>query len=156
MGRADCIDLVGEKLTPSQAEQAVAHAFERVGVRPSFSLLAPVRNATPRYNLFVECPSLSLDVVARLRDTMESELSGNVYYKQAIDLKQLQPLEVIRLCGPPGSAWTIYEARYLSRGQKAGDIKPRLLDGTEDWTSLFARLIGTTAGQARPPGVASW
>jgi hypothetical protein len=141
MGRADCIDLVGEKLTPSHVETAIGHAFERVGVRPSFSLLAPAHDSTPRYNLFVECPTLSPELCQQIRDIVESELSANVYYRQAVDLKQLQPLKVVPLNGPAGSAWAVYEGRYLARGQKAGDIKPRLLDGSEDWASGFARLI---------------
>jgi hypothetical protein len=71
---------------------------------------------------------------------VESELSANVYYKQALELKQLQPLKVLRLCGPAGSAWAVYEGRYLARGQKAGDIKPRSLDDSEDWAGEFAEL----------------
>jgi hypothetical protein len=141
VGRADCIDLVGEKLTASQAEQATAHAFERVGVRPSFSLLAPEHNSTPRYNLFIECQPLSPEQSDRLRAIVESELSANVYYKQALALKQLQPLKVAQLNGPPGSAWTIFEGRYLARGLKPGAIKPRLLDSSEDWTAHFVDLL---------------
>jgi hypothetical protein len=141
VGRADCIDLVGEKLTASQAEQATAHAFERVGLSPSFSLLAPEHNSTPRYNLFIECQPLSPEQSDRLRAIVESELSANVYYKQALALKQLQPLKVAQLNGPPGSAWTIFEGRYLARGLKPGAIKPRLLDSSEDWTAHFVDLL---------------
>jgi len=42
------------------------------------------------------------------------------------------------LLSPNGkSAWSLYEERLMSFGQKAGSIKPAALDGQLGWVEVF-------------------
>jgi hypothetical protein len=78
---------------------------------------------------------------------MEAGLRDNPHYRHAVAVGQLAPLELTLLDSRGSSAWSIYERRRLGLGQKAGDIKPALLDAWTGWSREFQELIRSPVGE---------
>ena len=136
LGKSDRVsDLVGEKLAEPHVRGVLDRAFAVFGIAPRFALLAPVTDKPARYRLFVQTADLAPD----LQSAVERGLRENPYYRQAVDLGQLAPVEIEWLSDGE-SAWRIYERRCLARGQKAGAIKPAALDGWTGWADEFRPL----------------
>lgn len=96
-------DLVGEKLS----ETSVANAF--AGAR---GFLAADASA-PGYDLWIEETDLAGGVLARLRE--------NPYFRQALDLGQLEPVRV--RCLRDGWATALSVALARRQGCRIGDVK---------------------------------
>lgn len=131
LGRADGVDMVGEKLSPESAMQVLDLVYRRYretdGLRP-ISLLAAVNGTasspTPFYWMLCECTgaieegrkqALEQEISARL----ETELQGYFHYKLARDLGQLGRAQVFI----DANAREVYQERGLRRGMISGDIK---------------------------------
>jgi hypothetical protein len=142
IGRANgTSDLVGEKLDEVHVRTVLARVFSECGVEVSFALVVPVARPTPHYRLYLQGPrALPL---AHLCERVQCGLEENPYYRHALQMKQLAPLEIFMLdpAGPTG--WEYLEWAAAVRGQKIGDIKPRALDFWSGWEAIFA---------TRPPG----
>jgi hypothetical protein len=149
LGKSDQIsDLVGEKL----AEPHVRAVLERLtllsGRRPGFKMLVPALESPPRYRLYLQGPSLddcALWLSQLCRD-LQAGLEENPYYRHAVAVGQLAPVEA-GLMDPEGeAAWLVYERHLLEAGFKSGNIKPLALDRWTGWPDRFAPLLRVTAG----------
>jgi hypothetical protein len=147
LGRAGSVtDLVGEKLHEQHVQQALNTLCERFAIWLELAIVLPVCGGPPRYRALLAIapqpgqPStaemLAAEMLAAALDTL---LCANPQYAYARGLCQLHRVEVFVLDLPPGEAWRRYESHCLQRGQKAGDIKPAVLDGRSDWLSIFGQ-----------------
>lgn len=110
LGRTGMVcDLVGEKLS----EEAVADAF--AGARGFLAADAEV----PGYVLWIEDVGEAAGVLSRLRE--------NPYFRQALDLGQLAPVEILRLRDGWATALSVALARR--QGCRIGDVKLPVLLG---------------------------
>ncbi len=141
LGRSNATsDLVGEKLREEHVRRVVHEICHQQGIQPDFAFLAPVQAGPPRYRLFLDVAGVPADGrrLAKLAEQLDRGLSTNPQYRYARDLRQLGPAEVCLVRVPSGSAWQLYEHERRRRGQKAGDIKPSMLDDWTGWESTFA------------------
>lgn len=130
-------DVVGEKLSESHVAAAVNDVVHRLQLRPAFVLLAPLLGTPPHYCLYLQGID---ECAARLVGKHFGErLAENPYYAHAVDFGQLGPLEVVLLAAD-ASPWSLYEEQGLQRGQRAGNIKPAVLDRGTHWHEVFAPL----------------
>ena len=144
LGKSDQIsDLVGEKL----AEPHVRSVLERLPslsrLQPGFTLLVPVPGPPPRYCLYLQGPALDACAtpLRELCRELQAGLEENPYYRHAVAIGQLAPVEIGVLDPDAESAWLIYERRALEQGQKCGNLKPLALDRWTGWPDHFAPLL---------------
>ena len=144
LGKSDQIsDLVGEKL----AEPHVRAVLERLPVlarlRPRFMLLVPALGSPPRYRLYLQGPSLETCTqwLPELCRELQSGLEENPYYRHAVAVGQLAPVEVGVLDPEGRTGVARLRAPALEQGQKSGDIKPLALDRWTGWPDRFAPLV---------------
>jgi len=71
---------------------------------------------------------------------LEAGLQENPYYRYAVQLGQLAPVDIHVLAPNAVPAWRIYERHCLARGQRAGNIKPAVLDAWSGWADEFRVL----------------
>lgn len=141
LGRAGMAsDLVGEKLSEVQVRNALDAVFAQCQLKPRFALLAPSDGTPPGYRLFLECDGVDARMLMPLARQIEQELSRNPYYRHAVALQQMRPVDVKRLQGPAGIGWQVYQQERTARGQKQGDIKPVAWDARCDWSQRFAQF----------------
>jgi len=146
LGKSDRVsDLVGEKLAEPHVRGVLDRLFAAHGLAPRFALLVPVAGRPARYRLYLQTAGLGRGDLRHLRPGLEAGLQENPYYRHALGLGQLGPVE-IELLDPEGEpAWRVYERHCLMRGQKAGNIKPASVDSWTGWPEAFGPLR-----QARP------
>jgi hypothetical protein len=133
LGKADRVcDLVGEKLAEPHVHLVLDRVFAELGLTPAFALLVPVLGTPSRYRLYVQ-PGDPGGLAQRL----EAGLRENPYYRHAVAIGQLAPVEVAPLDGAQ-DGWRIYERHCLARGQTVGNIKPAALDAWTGWPAVFA------------------
>jgi hypothetical protein len=135
LGRAGRVsDRVGEKL----AEPFVRDVIERVlfvqGLTPSFAMLAPREGRPDHYVLYLQGARPDEQ---RLEADLQAALEESPHYAYACGLGQLGPARVRVVPAERGSAWGLFEARWLELGQKAGDVKPAALDPWPGWAEVF-------------------
>jgi hypothetical protein len=162
LGKSDQIsDLVGEKL----AEPHVRAVLERLPMlsqlRPRFTFLVPALGSPPRYRLYLQGPLLDTCAqwLPQLRRELQAGLEENPYYRHAVAVGQLAPVEAGVLDPHGEPAWLVYERRWLDQGRKAGDIKSLALDRWTGWPDRFAPLLRATGagtpGDTQPTPVRS-
>jgi hypothetical protein len=145
LGKADRVsDLVGEKLAEPHVRSVLDRIFVTAGLTSRFALLTPVMEMPPRYRLHVQADNLPPLLQAELEDGLRE----NPYYRQAVLLGQLAPVEIAWLRDDE-SAWRIYERRCLARGQQVGAIKPTALDGWTGWANDFHALLPSNKPASR-------
>lgn len=127
-------DLVGEKLSEAHVAAALACVFEAVQLSPSFVLLAPHLDSPPRYVLYLQ--GTAGDAAAHIATQLDLRLQENPYYRHAREFNQLGPVEVFVL-GNDVPAAKRFEHRRIEQGQKAGNIKPAVLDRDPYWGTVF-------------------
>jgi hypothetical protein len=64
-------------------------------------------------------------------------LHDNPYYRHAVQLGQLRPLEVRILTLEFDQVWQVYERACVARGRKPGEVKPSVLDSWTGWCHEF-------------------
>lgn len=132
-------DLVGEKLSEAHVGTILDRVFTAHRLAPTFAMLAPAEEFPPRYLLFLQdrqlqqTPALARSIEA----AVESGLHENPHYRYAVELEQLQPMQ-LRLLSPRVPGWSIYNSRCRMSGQKEGGIKPKALDSGTGWAHVFA------------------
>jgi hypothetical protein len=144
LGKSNCIsDLVGEKLAEPHVRTVLERLFVAHGLSPRFALLAPVAEPPAHYRLFLQ--GVGLGECSGLQTGLEAGLEENPHYRYAVQLKQLGPveIEVLDPRGEPG--WSVYERRCLARGQRAGNVKPMVLDTWTGWPAEFRTLLQNSA-----------
>ncbi|HEV7784838.1 MAG TPA: GH3 auxin-responsive promoter family protein [Thermoanaerobaculia bacterium] len=126
-------DLRGEKLHESFVDGALARAFRRLGVTPSFAMLAPEEDGAgpPRYVLYLETED---PVPPALPVAVEEELGANPHYRACVALGQLAPAAVFLVAG---AAFPRYLQKCRERGQRLGDVKPLALSSAPGWSEVF-------------------
>ena len=136
-GRVDrTSDLAGEKLDARLVDRALERACRDSGLAPRFVMLAPRREGSepPSYRLYVEADDASDAALDALAASLERILSEGAHYAYCRRLGQLGPLDVRRV----HDGTSTYERGLLSRGVRAGDIKPTRLDTRTDWDRFFS------------------
>jgi hypothetical protein len=140
LGKSDCVsDLVGEKLGEPHVRQVLERVFSSVGLSPAFSLLVPVVAEPPRYRLYLQGlrEESAPGWAASLQRSLEDGLRENPYYRHAVSLGQLVPVEVHQLGDTTEPARDLYERRCMTLGGKLGDIKPSAMDPRPGWEEAF-------------------
>jgi hypothetical protein len=123
-------DLVGEKLHESFVQDCIERSLRACGVTATYAALAPVvaghahgpLNEACHYEFLVETTAEA--GCATLATTLDRNLRANVHYGYARDLGQLGDIKLVRLAGPPGSAWAFYE-KAQGTGKILGGLKPQ-------------------------------
>ena len=129
-------DLCGEKLHGAVVGEVLAGLLERHGIRARFHLLAPEETGgPPRYVWFVETEA---PPPPGLADDLETALSDNFHYAHCRRLGQLAHAGVSRINPARANGAAVYQDVMLSRGMRAGDIKPAPLDASTGWANRFA------------------
>jgi hypothetical protein len=132
-GRLDrTSDLCGEKLNAAQVERAFEIACSLAGFRPDFFLLSPKRERQAAYNAFIESTRPAFEL-QRFVANVEQALRKNPSYNQALELKELGPIEMIQV----EKGIESWERFKLLRGQRLGAIKLVRLDTEHDWSKVF-------------------
>jgi hypothetical protein len=152
-GKRDLVsDLVGEKLAEEHVRTVLGRLPLHAGTDRPFQLLVPVLGRPPCYRLYLQgFVGLSeCQYVESVRTELQMGLLENSYYRHAIAMGQLAPVEVVLLDVKKGPAWAVYERQALGRGQKCGAIKPRVLDRCTGWPERFAPLLLAPANADRP------
>jgi hypothetical protein len=159
IGKCDLVsDLVGEKLAEAHVRAVLRRLPSLAGLVWQFQMVVPVSGGPPRYRLYlqgVRGAGLQSTMTAHRRleacpTELQLGLEENPYYRHAVAIGQLAPVEVALLDGNHESAWMIYERRCLENGQKAGNIKPVVLDRWTGWPERFAPLLlGASSADTR-------
>jgi hypothetical protein len=137
VGRDATSDLVGEKLGESFVQSAIAQLF-RECERPMFVTLIPEMHP-PRYSLLCQFPrTMSPTEQISLSTELHHLLAANPYYAHAVQAGQLQPARIVVVTHLSPVLWNHYERTCIARGARVGDIKPKALDATVDW-SIYLR-----------------
>ncbi|MBI2824417.1 MAG: GH3 auxin-responsive promoter family protein [Planctomycetia bacterium] len=144
LGKSDrTSDLVGEKLGEPFVRGVVERSLAVLAIPAAFSLIVPVIDRPPRYRLYVQPrrgAEIGDEAAVGIAAQVEGGLSENPYYRHAVGIGQLAPLEV-RWLDPAGEpAYVAYERGCVARGQKPGDIKPTALDAQLGWEDVFLPL----------------
>ena len=149
LGKSDQIgDLVGEKLAEPHVRAVLQRSATLMALSPRFMLLVPVLERPPRYRLYLQGPSPTDTALSQVCREVQAGLEENPYYRHAVAVGQLAPVEVALLDPHGESAWLVYERRALERGQKSGDVKPLALDCATDWPRRFAPLLVISSPEA--------
>ena len=136
VGRDATSDLVGEKLGESFVQSAIQQLFQG-HERPSFVTLVPEMNLR-RYWLLCQFPqAVSPAERDAISEKLHQLLAANPYYAHAVQAGQLQPTRVVVVTHSLPILWEHYERTCISRGMRVGDIKPRALDVTVDWSKYL-------------------
>jgi hypothetical protein len=153
-GKRDLVsDLVGEKLAEGHVRTVLARLRLQASTARPFQLLVPVLGQPPHYRLYLQgfvSTSECQCFVESVRTELQMGLLENSYYRHAIAMGQLAPVEVVLLDVKKGPAWAVYERQALERGQKCGAIKPRALDRCTGWPERFAPLVLVPTNADRP------
>ena len=136
-------DLVGEKLAEPFVRHCLAQVCERYGIRPRFALVAPIESRPPRYRLVLQTAESQRQPLEGLANQLESLLKANPYYRHAVEISQLLPVEVAQLSASV-DAQSLYNETLIARGQRLGNIKPTALDRWSGWAQLFAPHVTET------------
>jgi hypothetical protein len=139
-GKSDQVsDLVGEKLAEPQVRAVLDRLPALRILQPRFTLLVPVEALPARYRLYVQGPGIddALPSLEQLRADLQAGLEENPYYRQAVALGQLAPVEVAVLDSAGAPGWLLFERRRLALGQRCGAIKPVALDRWTGWPQVF-------------------
>ncbi len=135
VGRADAVvDHFGEKLHAAHVSRVLDDALARHGIAPAFVLLACAdETKPPRYTLYIEadCPLAVLD---RLAATVEKGLCSNFHYAYCRQIGQLGSVAPFPIAAGGRQA---YLDGCVARGQRAGDVKPAVLDKRRGWSADF-------------------
>ncbi|MBI3724941.1 GH3 auxin-responsive promoter family protein [bacterium] len=149
VGRADGVsDLRGEKLSPARVGEVLARALARNRVEARFALVAPLLDETPAYALLIDSDSQDAALESTAQG-MEDDLREAHAYDHARVLGQLDALRVVRV----RDGARRFEQALVSRGAKAGNVKPASLHAGLFWPSVFPEARAA-AGRAVAAGAA--
>ena len=138
VGKSNLVsDAVGEKLGEPHVREVFSIVTAEHNLTPKFMLLTLIAGTTPRYRLYLQAARLDMETAASLRSTMQLGLQQNPYFRQAIELQQLAPLEVCVLDPDSESGSDIFQRVCMGRGQKVGDIKCNAIDTGDEWADAF-------------------
>jgi hypothetical protein len=136
IGREKLSDIVGEKLDDAFVSRSVLGAIQEFPIAHDFIMLSPeLSRDGGQYVLYIQASiEIQRQSVLDFRQSLESHLRQNFYYRHALDIHQLKPLRVFLI---KKDAKTVYMNRCIKEGQKLGDIKPSYLDNRDAWSRYF-------------------
>jgi len=131
LGKEDGVsDLCGEKLSPA----FVASVLEELSVERAylsdFAMLAPARQESLRYVLFLEGATSETDLAVRL----DKKLTQNPHYAYCRRLGQLAAPRIFQITSDAGES---YLRRCVAMGQRAGAVKAVALHRLTGWEDFF-------------------
>ena len=137
-GRKDAIsDCVGEKLSEMQVLEAFGYlqVKERTDDYQCLFLTVNECASSVQYSAYIETlRPFSIQRLHRMARILESVLSKNPYYQQALALGQLLPLMCVGV--PPDFRCEIIERLKQTRNIKDGDLKLPILFPSKEWASI--------------------
>lgn len=135
VGRSDRVsDLVGEKLGEPHVQEVLNRVFAAHRLAPRFAMVAPETGDAPCYRLYLQGNFEQLTATQfDLAREVEEGLRSNPYYRSAVELGQLRPLEMQILQASFEQVWQTYEQVRAGRGSTLGQIKPSALDSWAGW-----------------------
>ncbi len=126
-------DWFGEKLNEAHVGRVLYDGFGRLGISPSFAMLAcDTGPPAPGYVLYIETSERD-EALERLAADLDTALRLNVHYDHARLVGQLSAIRAFRAEGASGT----YLATAMRGGQRAGDVKPLALDRRDGWSQVF-------------------
>ncbi|WP_249621205.1 GH3 auxin-responsive promoter family protein [Desulfuromonas sp. CSMB_57] len=135
VGREDGIaDHFGEKLHEQHVDGALRQSLAEFGLRPAFAMLALDGGPPPAYVLYLEDAAAHEEQLRRCGERFEEHLGDNFHYRYCRDLGQLAPVRVFRITA---NGRETYLHGCAARGQRLGDVKPRVLHPATGWTKFF-------------------
>ena len=139
--RADCVDMVGEKLEESFVRSAIEFTVSQfLGADDlviGAAMLVPIVGPPAGYCLLVE-GGFELDL-ARVVPKLEMFLCRNPHYNYARQVGQLNEVLVKRI--KRKSLWSDFESNCIESGIRLGDIKPMVLCRS---TKVAAKMLSKT------------
>lgn len=137
VGREDGrVDLAGEKLSPGFVASCFSAAARKAGMTLRFEMLSPDSETDPPHYLAAIEPrdEPPHHVLTEFENAFEALLRENPHYAWCRDLGQLGRVEVLAV--KDGAAR--HEARALSEGRRAGDLKPMPLVNSHGWRAWLS------------------
>ena len=120
--------------------RSLAGILEKFNIKSEFCLIAPEtdENGICSYVLFIEPGLQSVKnpgCLTDVSDALDHGLKSNYHYEYCRKLGQLGPCRLFVIDAGEGNL--AYHRVFLSRGQKAGDIKPSVLSRDTGWSREF-------------------
>jgi hypothetical protein len=136
LGRANVLDMVGEKLEETHVQQVVQATLEKHGIEVGFLLVSPqIEEKGGQYVLFLEARNERKEIrSATISTEIEEGLRRNFHYGHARDLGQILPLRIFVI---EKNGTQAYFRRCVEDGQKMGDVKHVILDQRTGWAEYF-------------------
>jgi len=138
VGKIDLIsDWFGEKLNERFVSTVLQDVCKSLNLQPVFALVAPCQaGAHFRYRLFIELTDKNRANLnqKKLVDAIEEKFCGNFHYAYCRKLGQISKLDLQLI---NNNAREAYLAGCKKRGQRLGEIKPRVLETTAGWENQF-------------------
>ncbi len=123
LGRRNGVDLVGEKMSPEAARQALQDVAARHGLEP-VTLLAVDGQGRGKsaYVAIFSQPGKTLEPMfqEQVGRDVEAALGGHFHYALARDLQQLVPATAVVVA----DGWQLYQQIAMAGGMIEGNIKP--------------------------------
>jgi hypothetical protein len=135
-------DRFGEKLNDAHVSRVFDETFKKLGIVPTFSMLACDTARPAAYVLYIDAAATH-DQIARAAEGVETGLCENFHYGYARSLGQLAPVRVMRV---PNGAKAFFDDA-VRNGQKLGDVKVPALDRRCRWSEVFRGAGQIEAGR---------
>ncbi|MDO8659835.1 MAG: GH3 auxin-responsive promoter family protein [Candidatus Parcubacteria bacterium] len=134
IGKIDNVsDLFGEKINEQFVNQIVKELINEYQVLSDFFLVSPEEiDGKGMYVLFIEINEKR--DLSQMEKSFENKLCQNFHYNHCRKLGQLNHARIFII---ERDGLKDYYSRCLSRGQKLGDIKNKVLDNSIDWSKYF-------------------
>ena len=131
LGKEDGVsDLCGEKLSPAFVTSVLEELSVERAYSSDFAMLAPCRQDTLRYVLFLQGAASQADLVAQL----DKKLTQNPHYAYCRRLGQLGAPRIFQITSDAGES---YLRRCVATGQRAGAVKAVALHRMMGWEEVF-------------------
>ena len=142
LGRRYGVDMVGEKLSPDAARQAMLSAGKSHGLEPVTLLAvdAPTGCRPGYVAVFSEAGASGTRFVQTAGEEVERELATHFHYELARDLGQLAPVRAL----VAADGWKLYQQIAVAGGMIEGNIKPEPVRRVP-WQAV-AKVIPSAAG----------
>jgi hypothetical protein len=133
-------DWFGEKLNEAHVSQVLNDVFGKLGLLPSFAMLACDTASPPGYVLYIDVEGNN-DLLARVAEAIDKSLRESFHYVYARRLEQLASVRAVLV----RDGARLYVNDAVQNGQKLGDVKVPALDRRGGWSSIFGAKIKTAA-----------
>lgn len=123
-------DVCGEKLSAAFVDSILLELESERACSPSFAMLAPSFEATPRYVLFFH----GRIETRQFAEFLDAKLRRNPHYDYCRKLGQLSSAAIFQITGGASEA---YLRRCSALGQRAGNVKETPLHRLSGWENYF-------------------